>query len=82
MPGVKVYPHKEVETGTQICEPDLGVPGSSSLFGKDGVSGLVNVDLTQVVAGSPSRSALRCRAARRWSQPRGRRRLAGSWSGP
>lgn len=50
MPGVKVYPHKEVETGTQIYESLIWESrASSSLFGKDGVSGLVNVDLTPEV---------------------------------
>ncbi len=47
MPGVRVYPHKEVESGAQIYESLIWETRSSSrLFGKDGVSGLVNVDLT------------------------------------
>jgi mannose-1-phosphate guanylyltransferase / phosphomannomutase len=47
MPGVRVYPYKEVESGAQIYESLIWEsPGSSRLFGKDGVSGLVNVDLT------------------------------------
>jgi mannose-1-phosphate guanylyltransferase/phosphomannomutase len=47
MPGVRVYPYKEVETGTQIYESLIWeTRTSSSLFDKDGVSGLVNVDLT------------------------------------
>ena len=50
MPGVRVYPHKEVETGTQIYESLIWESrASSSLFDKDGVSGLVNVDLTPEV---------------------------------
>jgi mannose-1-phosphate guanylyltransferase/phosphomannomutase len=47
MPGVRVYPYKEVETGTQIYESLIWESRASPrLFGKDGVSGLVNVDLT------------------------------------
>jgi mannose-1-phosphate guanylyltransferase/phosphomannomutase len=47
MPGVRIYPHKEVETGAQIYESLIWESRASSrLFGKDGVSGLVNVDLT------------------------------------
>jgi mannose-1-phosphate guanylyltransferase / phosphomannomutase len=50
MPGVRVYPHKEVETGTQIYESLIWESrASSSPFDKDGVSGLVNVDLTPEV---------------------------------
>jgi mannose-1-phosphate guanylyltransferase/phosphomannomutase len=47
MPGVRIYPYKEVETGTQIYESLIWESRTSTrLFGKDGVSGLVNVDLT------------------------------------
>jgi mannose-1-phosphate guanylyltransferase/phosphomannomutase len=47
MPGVRVYPYKEVESGAQIYESVIWESKASSrLFGKDGVSGLVNVDLT------------------------------------
>ena len=47
MPGVRVYPHKEVETGTQMFESLIWESrGSQTLFDTDGVSGLVNVDLT------------------------------------
>jgi mannose-1-phosphate guanylyltransferase/phosphomannomutase len=47
MPGVRVYPNKEVESGAQIYENLIWESRASSrLFGKDGVSGLVNVDLT------------------------------------
>ncbi len=50
MPGVRVYPYKEVESGAQIYESLIWESaGSSRLFGKDGVSGLVNVDLTPEV---------------------------------
>ena len=47
MPGVRVYPNKEVESGAQIYESLIWESRASSrLFGKDGVAGLVNVDLT------------------------------------
>ena len=50
MPGVRVYPHKEVESGSQIYESVIWESQTSSrLFGKDGVAGLVNVDLTPEV---------------------------------
>ncbi len=46
-PGVRIYPYKEVETGAQIYESLIWESRASSrLFGKDGVAGLVNVDLT------------------------------------
>ena len=47
MPGVRIYPYKEVESGAQIHESLIWESrGSSRLFGRDGVTGLVNVDLT------------------------------------
>jgi mannose-1-phosphate guanylyltransferase/phosphomannomutase len=47
MPGVRVYPFKEVETGAQIHENLIWeTRGARRLFGVDGVTGLVNVDLT------------------------------------
>jgi mannose-1-phosphate guanylyltransferase / phosphomannomutase len=50
-PQVRIYPYKEVETGAQIYESLIWESrASSSLFGKDGVSGLVNVDLTPETA--------------------------------
>jgi mannose-1-phosphate guanylyltransferase / phosphomannomutase len=50
MPGVRVYPNKEVESGAQIYESLIWeTRASSRLFGKDGVAGLVNVDLTPEV---------------------------------
>src|SRR4051812_33849873 len=50
MPGVRIYPYKEVESGAQIHESLIWESRASShLFGKDGVSGLVNVDLTPEV---------------------------------
>jgi mannose-1-phosphate guanylyltransferase / phosphomannomutase len=51
MPGVRIYPYKEVETGAQIHESLIWESRASSrLFGREGVSGLVNVDLTPEVA--------------------------------
>jgi mannose-1-phosphate guanylyltransferase / phosphomannomutase len=51
MPGVRIYPFKEVESGSLvdrnlIWESRL----SSRLFGADGISGLINVDLTPETA--------------------------------
>ncbi len=46
LPGVRIYPYKEVETGSQIHESLIWESrASSNLFGKEGVAGLVNVDL-------------------------------------
>jgi mannose-1-phosphate guanylyltransferase / phosphomannomutase len=46
-PGVRIYPYKEVESGSQIYESLIWESRASArLFGKDGVSGLVNVDVT------------------------------------
>ena len=51
MPGVRIYPFKEVETGSHIFESVIWESrGSTRVFGKNGVSGLVNVDLTPDVA--------------------------------
>ncbi len=51
MPNVRVYPYKEVETGSQVSENLIWESRASTrLFGKDGVSGLVNVDLTPETA--------------------------------
>ena len=50
-PGVRIYPYKEVESGAQIHESLIWESRASTrLFGKDGVTGLVNVDLTPEVA--------------------------------
>ena len=50
-PHVRIYPYKEVETGSQVYENLIWeTRASSRLFGKDGVSGLVNVDLTPETA--------------------------------
>jgi mannose-1-phosphate guanylyltransferase/phosphomannomutase len=46
-PGVRIYPYKEVESGAHIYENLIWESRASSrLFGKDGVTGLVNVELT------------------------------------
>ncbi len=51
MPGVRIYPFKEVETGSQLHESlILESRTSSRIFGKQGVQGMVNVDLTPDVA--------------------------------
>jgi len=45
--GVRVYPNKEIERGSQVHESLIWESRASPrLFGKNGVSGLVNVDLT------------------------------------
>jgi mannose-1-phosphate guanylyltransferase/phosphomannomutase len=47
MPGVRIYPYKEVESGAQIYESLIWESRASSrLFERESVSGLVNVDLT------------------------------------
>jgi mannose-1-phosphate guanylyltransferase / phosphomannomutase len=51
MPGVRIYPYKEVESGSHIYESLIWESRATNrLFGRDGVSGLVNVDLTPEVA--------------------------------
>ena len=51
LPGVRIYPYKEVESGSTVHENLIWESRfSSRLFGKDGVAGLVNVDLTPEVA--------------------------------
>jgi mannose-1-phosphate guanylyltransferase/phosphomannomutase len=50
-PGVRIYPYKEVESGAHIHESMIWESrATSALFGKDGVAGLINVDLTPEVA--------------------------------
>ncbi len=47
LPGVRIYPHKEVESGAHIHESLIWeTRATSALFGKDGVTGLIDVDLT------------------------------------
>jgi mannose-1-phosphate guanylyltransferase/phosphomannomutase len=51
MPGVRIYPYKEVESGAHIHDSLIWESRASTrLFGRDGVAGLVNVDLTPDVA--------------------------------
>ena len=50
-PGVRVYPFKEIEKGEQVHESIVWETRvSSSIFGRDGATGLVNVDLTPEIA--------------------------------
>jgi mannose-1-phosphate guanylyltransferase/phosphomannomutase len=74
--GVRIYPYKEVEYGAQIHESLIWESrGTSRVFGKDGVSGLVNVDLTPEVA-------LRFGAALGTALKRGSRVVASRESAP
>ena len=51
MPGVRIYPYKEVETGSQLFESLIWESrGTNRIFRMNGVSGLINVDLTPDVA--------------------------------
>ena len=50
-PGVRIYPYKEVESGAQIHSSLIWESrGGSRVFGRDGVQGLINVDLTPEIA--------------------------------
>jgi len=50
-PDVKIYPFKTVDAGAQINSSIIWESrGSAVLFGKDGVSGLINVDITAELA--------------------------------
>ena len=50
-PDVKIYPFKTVESGAQIHSSIIWESrGSSQLFGKDGIIGLINVDITAELA--------------------------------
>ena len=74
-PGVRIYPYKEVESGAQIHSSLIWESrGGSRVFGRDGVQGLINVDLTPEMAlrlgialgtVAEARRARRRRAARR-----------------
>ncbi|MDQ5821169.1 MAG: sugar phosphate nucleotidyltransferase [Actinomycetota bacterium] len=47
MPGVRIYPYKEVESGAHIHDSLIWESRATSrTFGKDGVAGLVQVDVT------------------------------------
>jgi mannose-1-phosphate guanylyltransferase/phosphomannomutase len=51
MPGVRIYPYKEVDTGAQIFESLIWESRATTrLFRNDSVQGLVNVDLTPEAA--------------------------------
>jgi len=51
LPGVRIYPFKDVETGSTLHESLIWESrGTTRIFGKAGVSGMVNVDLTPDVA--------------------------------
>jgi mannose-1-phosphate guanylyltransferase/phosphomannomutase len=46
-PGVKIWPNKEIETGAVVTSSIIwGSAGRRSIFGRFGVTGLVNVDIT------------------------------------
>jgi mannose-1-phosphate guanylyltransferase/phosphomannomutase len=50
-PNVKIYPFKTVEAGAQIHSSIIWESrGSAQLFGKDGITGLINVDITAELA--------------------------------
>ena len=50
-PDVKIYPFKTVDSGAQIHSSIIWESrGTSQLFGKDGVTGLINVDITAELA--------------------------------
>ena len=74
--GVRIYPYKEVESGAQIHESLIWESRASTrLFGKDGVAGLVNVDLTP-------ETAVRLAAALGTALKRGARVVASRESAP
>jgi len=51
MPHVRIYPYKEVETGSHVHENLIWESRATArLFGNDGVTGLVNVDVTPETA--------------------------------
>ncbi len=75
-PGVRIYPYKEVEYGAQIHESLIWESRATTrVFGKDGVLGLVNVDLTPELA-------VRFGAALGTALPRGARVVASRESAP
>jgi mannose-1-phosphate guanylyltransferase / phosphomannomutase len=47
LPGIRIYPFKEVESGTQVDRNLIWESrAGSTIFGRDGITGLINVDLT------------------------------------
>ena len=76
MPGVRIYPYKEVESGAQITESLIWESRATPrLFGRDLIAGLVNVDLTPEVV-------VRIAAALGTALPRGARVVASRESAP
>jgi mannose-1-phosphate guanylyltransferase / phosphomannomutase len=50
-PDVKIYPFKTVDSGAQIQSSIIWESrGTSQLFGKDGIAGLINIDITPELA--------------------------------
>ncbi|HKY23990.1 MAG TPA: sugar phosphate nucleotidyltransferase [Gaiella sp.] len=50
-PGVRIFPYREIETGAQVHESIVSERrGTMTVFGRDGATGLVNVDLTPETA--------------------------------
>jgi mannose-1-phosphate guanylyltransferase / phosphomannomutase len=46
-PNVKIWPHKKVESGSVVAESLIwGTKPAKSLFGFDGISGIVNLEVT------------------------------------
>ncbi|NLZ38480.1 MAG: NTP transferase domain-containing protein [Firmicutes bacterium] len=46
-PNVKVWPHKNIDNGSIVAESIIwGVKPAKKLFGNDGVSGIVNLEIT------------------------------------
>jgi mannose-1-phosphate guanylyltransferase/phosphomannomutase len=51
MPGVRIYPFKEVESGTTVDRNVIWESrAASTIFGRNGVAGMINVDLTPETA--------------------------------
>ncbi len=76
MPHVRIYPYKEVETGSQVHENLIWESRATArLFGNDGVTGLVNVDVTP-------ETAVRLAAALGTALKRGTRVVASRDSAP
>jgi mannose-1-phosphate guanylyltransferase / phosphomannomutase len=51
LPGVRIYPFKEIESGAQVDRNVIWeARASSSIFGRERIRGLVNVDLTPEIA--------------------------------
>ncbi len=51
LPGIRIYPYKEVESGTQVDQNLIWESrAGSTIFDRDGISGLINVDLTPETA--------------------------------